>query len=230
MEEVTFPRIDHIALSEKVYLILRTKILNDELKFGEQIPIDEIAHQLGVSRTPVKDAVNRLALEGLVEKVPRRGTFVTTLTSQDVVELLDLRLLLELYAAEKVLENGRVELLLAEMEKCMANIDRAANNDGPDYDAYLSWNRELHLSLMRLADNNRLLQMYKSLNVHLQVARVHYSHTIEDVAQTQQEHQAIYEAFENGDWERVKKAISIHINNVKTTVLKALEAHVCRPS
>lgn len=223
MEEITFPQIDHTALSEKVYLILRTKILNDELKFGEKILIDEIAHQLGVSRTPVKDAVNRLALEGLVEKVPRRGTFVSTLTSQDVVELLDLRLLLELYAAEKVLEKGRVELLLAEMEKCMANIDRAANGDDPDYDAYMSWNRDLHLSLIRLAGNNRLLQMYKSLNIHLQVARVHYSHSVEDVSQTQQEHKAIYEAFENGDWEQVKKAISTHINNVKTTVLKTLE-------
>lgn len=226
MEEAMFSQIDHTALSEKVYLILRKKILSHELKFGEKVLIDEIASQLGVSRTPVKDAVNRLALEGLVEKVARRGTFVTTLTLRDVAELFDLRLLLELYAAEKVLENSRVELLLAEMEKCMANIDRAANSDDPDYDAYMSWNRNLHLSLIRLADNNRLLQMYKSLNIHLQVARVHYSHSIEDVAQTQQEHQVIYEAFENGNWEQVKRAISTHINNVKTEVLKTLEAHV----
>lgn len=221
-----FSQIDHTALSEKVYLILRKKILSHELKFGEKVLMDEIASQLGVSRTPVKDAVNRLALEGLVEKVARRGTFVTTLTLRDVAELFDLRLLLELYAAEKVLENSRVELLSAEMEKCMANIDRAANSDDPDYDAYMSWNRNLHLSLIRLADNNRLLQMYKSLNIHLQVARVHYSHSIEDVAQTQQEHQVIYEAFENGNWEQVKRAISTHINNVKTEVLKTLEAHV----
>ena len=221
-----FSQIDHTALSEKVYLILRKKILSHELKFGEKVLIGEIASQLGVSRTPVKDAVNRLALEGLVEKVARRGTFVTTLTLRDVAELFDLRLLLELYAAEKVLENSRVELLSAEMEKCMANIDRAANSDDPDYDAYMSWNRNLHLSLIRLADNNRLLQMYKSLNIHLQVARVHYSHSIEDVAQTQQEHQVIYEAFENGNWEQVKRAISTHINNVKTEVLKTLEAHV----
>ena len=221
-----FSQIDHTALSEKVYLILRKKILSHELKFGEKVLMDEIASQLGVSRTPVKDAVNRLALEGLVEKVARRGTFVTTLTLRDVAELFDLRLLLELYAAEKVLENGRVGLLLAEMEKCMANIDRAANSDDPDYDTYMSWNRNLHLSLIRLADNNRLLQMYKSLNIHLQVARVHYSHSIEDVAQTQQEHQVIYEAFENGNWEQVKRAISTHIDNVKTEVLKTLEAHV----
>lgn len=225
MEEVTFPQIDHTALSEKVYLILRTKILKRELKFGEKLLTDKMASQLGVSRTPVKDAVNRLAMEGLVEKVARRGTFVTTLTPQDVVELLDLRLLLELYAAEKVLEKNKVESLLTEMGKCMASIDRAANSDDPDYDAYMSWNRELHLSLIRLAGNNRLLQMYRSLNIHLQVARVHYSHTVADVAQTQQEHKAIHEAFESGNWQQVKKAISAHINNVETTVLRTLEAH-----
>jgi DNA-binding GntR family transcriptional regulator len=226
MDEATFSQIDHIALSEKVYLILRKKILNHELRFGEKVLIDEIASQLGVSRTPVKDAVNRLALEGLVEKKARRGTFVTTLTLQDVVELFDLRLLLELYAAEKVLEKGRVELLLAEMEKAMANLDKAANSDNPDYDVYMSWNRDLHLSLIRLADNNHALQIYKSLNIHLQVARVHYSHSVADVAQTQQEHRAIYEAFESGNWEQVKKTISTHVNNVKTAVLKTLEAHV----
>jgi DNA-binding GntR family transcriptional regulator len=226
MEEAIFPQIHHTALSEKVYLILRTKILKHELKFGEKIQIDEIASQLGVSRTPVKDAVNRLALEGLVEKVPRRGTFVTTLTLQDVAELLDLRLLLELYAAEKVMEKGKVESLLAEMKKCMSNIYSIANSDDPDYDAYMSWNRDLHLSLIRLADNKRVLQIYKSLNIHLQVARVHYSHSVEDVTQTQQEHQVIYEAFENGNWEQVKKAISTHINNVKTEVLKILKAQV----
>jgi len=226
MEEATFPQIDHTALSEKVYLVLRKKILRHELKFSEKILIDEIASQLGVSRTPVKDAVNRLALEGLVEKVARRGTFVTTLTLRDVAELFDLRLLFELYAAEKVLGKGSVGFLLAEMGKCMANIDRAANSDDPDYDAYMSWNRDLHLSLIRLADNNRLLQMYQSLNIHIQVARVHYLHSVQDVAQTQQEHQAIYEAFESGNWEQVKKAISTHVNNVKMAVLKTLEEQV----
>ena len=224
MSEVTFPRIDHTALSEKVYLILRTKILKRELKPGQKLLIDEIASQVGVSRTPVKDAVNRLALEGLVEKVARRGTFVTTLTSRDVAELQDLRLLLELYAAEKVLEKGRVELLLAEMEKCMANLDRVANGDHLDREAWMSWNRDLHLSLIRLADNGHLLQMYKGLNIDLRLGQVLlYSRGVEYLVQTQQEHRAIYEALKNGSWQQVKEAISIHINTTKGEALKALE-------
>ena len=227
MEETIFPHIDHTALSEKVYAVLKEKILKRELRPGEKVLIDEIAHQLGVSRTPVKDAVNRLAVEGLVEKVARRGTFVTQLTSRDVVELFDLRLLLELYAAEKILEKGKAELFLAEMGKCMANMEKAINGDEYlDYEAFMSWDRDLHLSLIRLAANNHLLQIYQGLNIHIQIARAHYLNSVEGALQAQQEHEAIYEAFNNGNWEQVKKALSTHINNVKTGVLKSLEAHV----
>lgn len=226
MEETIFPHIDHTALSEKVYAVLKEKILKRELKPGEKVLIDEIAHQLGVSRTPVKDAVNRLALEGLVEKVARRGTFVTQLTSRDVAELFDLRLLLELYAAEKLIEDGKVELFSAEMEKCVTNMEGAINGDEYlDYEAFMSWDRDLHLSLIGLADNNHLLQIYQGLNIHIQIARAHYLRSVEGALQAQQEHEAIYEAFNNGNWEQVKKALSTHINNVKTGVLKSLGTH-----
>lgn len=226
MEEPLFSHIDHTALSEKVYAVLKEKILRRELKPGEKVMVDEIAHQLGVSRTPVKDAVNRLALEGLVEKVARRGTFVTPLTSRDVVELFDLRLLLELYAAQQLLENGRAGLFLAEMGKCMADIEKAINGDEYlNYEAFISRDRDLHLSLVRLAENNHLLQIYQGLNIHIQIARAHYLSNVEGALQAQQEHEAIYGAFSSGDWEQVKKALSTHINNVKAGALKSLETH-----
>jgi len=224
MNEVTFPLIDHTALSDKVYEALKKKILERELKPGDKVQVDEVAHQLGVSRTPVKDALNRLALEGLIDKVARRGTFVSTMSAQDVDELFDLRLLMESYAAEKVLEKDKANSFLADIRQCMANIDRIAQDDDPDYDAYLAWNRDLHLSLIKLADNNRLLQMYESLNIPIQVARVHYLHSVESVTQTQQEHQAIYQAFESRDVEQVKQAIATHINSVRDAVLMSIEA------
>ena len=224
MNEVTFPLIDHTALSDKVYEVLKKKILERELKPGDKVQVDEVAHQLGVSRTPVKDALNRLALEGLIDKVARRGTFVSTMSAQDVDELFDLRLLMESYAAEKVLEKDKANSFLADIRQCMAHIDRIAQSDDPDYDAYLAWNRDLHLSLIKLADNNRLMQMYESLNIPIQVARVHYLHSVESVTQTQQEHQAIYQAFESRDVEQVKQAIATHINSVRDAVLMSIEA------
>jgi DNA-binding GntR family transcriptional regulator len=221
MPELTFPQIDHTALGDKVYEILKRKILERELRPGDKVLVDDVAQQLGVSRTPVKDALNRLAVEGLIEKVARRGTFVTTVSLQEVDELFDLRLLLETYAAEKVLERGVVEPFLAKMEEYMVNIDRIADSGSPDYYALMSWNRDLHLALITLADNNHLLQIYEGLNIHIQVARVQYLHSTESVRQTQREHRAIYEAFESGDLEQVKRAISTHINNVRAEIIEA---------
>ena len=221
MPELTFPQIDHTALGDKVYEVLKRKILERELNAGDKVLVDDVAQQLGVSRTPVKDALNRLAVEGLIEKVARRGTFVTTVSLREVDELFDLRLLLETYAAEKVLERGVVEPFLAKMEEYMVNIDRIADSDSPDYYALMSWNRDLHLALITLADNNHMLQIYEGLNIHIQVARVHYSHSTASVRQTQREHRAIYEAFESGDLEQVKRAISTHINNVRAEIIEA---------
>jgi DNA-binding GntR family transcriptional regulator len=219
--ELTFPQIDHTALGDKVYEVLKRKILERELNAGDKVLVDDVAQQLGVSRTPVKDALNRLAVEGLIEKVARRGTFVTTVSLREVDELFDLRLLLETYAAEKVLERGVVEPFLAKMEEYMVNIDRIADSDSPDYYALMSWNRDLHLALITLADNNHMLQIYEGLNIHIQVARVHYSHSTASVRQTQREHRAIYEAFESGDLEQIKRAISTHINNVRAEIIEA---------
>ncbi|HSR31290.1 MAG TPA: GntR family transcriptional regulator [Anaerolineae bacterium] len=222
--ETTFPHIDHMALTDKVYAVLREKILLRELKSGEKVHIDEIASQLGVSRTPVKDAVNRLALEGLVEKVARRGTFVTELTLRDVAELFDLRLLLETYAAKNILETNRTEPLLAEMKTCLTYMQRAIDGDEYlDYEGFMAWDRDLHLCLIKLADNRQLLQTYQGLNIHIQIARAHYLRSVEGALQAQQEHKAIYEAFQSGDVEQVNEALSTHVNNVKTGVLKSLK-------
>jgi DNA-binding GntR family transcriptional regulator len=88
----------------------------------------------------------------------------------------------------------------------------------------MTWNRDLHSFLIRLADNNRLLQMYESLNIPIQVARVHYLHSVESVIHTQQEHREMYQAFEDRDLEQVKRAIATHINSVRDAVLSSLEA------
>ena len=225
MTEPVFPHIDHTALSDKVYAILREKILKRELRPGEKVQIDEIACQLGVSRTPVKDAVNRLALEGLVKVVARRGTFVTELTQRDVSELFALRLILEQHAAERLLAEDRTEQVLAELEACIANMDQAICGDEyRDYEGFIAWDSELHMRLVALTDNQRLIQTYQGLSIHAQIARAHYLQSVEGARQAQQEHKAIYRAFENKDTADVERALAAHINNVKDGVLQSLAA------
>src|SRR5919199_1438099 len=110
--DITYQPLHYVDLTEQTYRGLKDKILRGELKPGTQISVPTTALALGVSRTPVNDALKRLANDGLVEIVPRQGTFVTQLTARDVAEIFDMRLMIELYAAEVVFQIGAVEQLL----------------------------------------------------------------------------------------------------------------------
>src|ERR1700728_190462 len=98
-----FERINHADLTDQTYEAIRGRILRRELKTGEQIPIDRVAADLGVSRTPVLDAIKRLSVEGLIGIRPRRGCFVLGLTIADIREIFGLREALETYAANCVI-------------------------------------------------------------------------------------------------------------------------------
>src|SRR5829696_3252000 len=87
-------------LSSRTYETIRDRILQGELPAGKRLTVRELAESLGVSVTPVRDAFNRLAADGLVAVSPRRGTYVASLTTRDVRELYDLRIMLEPAAAE----------------------------------------------------------------------------------------------------------------------------------
>src|ERR1700689_5021022 len=111
-----FERINHADLTDQTYEAIRGRILRRELKTGEQIPIDRVAAELGVSRTPVLDAIKRLAVEGLIGIRPRRGCFVLGLSVVDIREIFGLREALETYAADLVIAERRHRELADELE------------------------------------------------------------------------------------------------------------------
>lgn len=222
--DAPYPTLEHADLTEQTYAILKERILTRQLEPGEKIAVPEIAHALGVSRTPVTDALKRLAGEGLVEIVPRRGTFVTELTARDVDELFSIRMIIELHAAECILQDGKVDQLLADIEAPLLGMEQAIENgDYRDYEAFIINDRDLHLALVRLAGNQHLMRIYTGLNVHMRVARAHYLNNVEDARQAQREHEAIFEAFRAGDAEEVRRALAAHICNVKRGILRLLE-------
>ncbi len=224
MAEALAP-LDHTDLTEQTYGVLKDQILRRQLEPGEKISVDDIAHALGVSRTPVTDALKRLAGEGLVDIKPRRGTFVSELTARDVEELFDIRLLIELYAAETIIQDGCKEALLAELEHPIAVMRQATvDDDYGDYEAFIEGDRQLHHTLVMMTENHRLIEMYSELNVHMHVARAHYLNSVENARQAQQEHEAILAAFQSGDLPLVTKELGTHIINVKTRILELLEA------
>lgn len=216
----------HADLTEQTYRLLRDRILRREIEAGARVSVDAVADRLGVSRTPVTDALKRLAADGLVEIVPRRGTFVTGITNRDAAEMFDVRLMIELYAASSTLAAGRAAEAVAAMSAPMAGMDAA--NDGStyhDYEAFIDQDRLFHRAIVASVANDQLLRMYDEINVHMYVARAHYIQTVEAARQAQGEHQAIYSAFEAGDEQRVAAALETHINGVRDSVVAIIDRH-----
>ena len=223
--DVTYAPLDYIALNEQTYRVLKDKILRRELKPGEQISVPRVAAALGVSRMPVNDALKRLASDGLVEIIPRRGTFVTRLTASDAAEVFDIRLMVELYAAETILKAGKTEHFLASARAPLAAMEQAvAGDDFRDYEKFTANDRAFHLALVALTGNNHLVRIYGRLNVHTHGARAHYLDG-DNARQAQAEHKAIVEAFKSGAVDQVKQVLHVHITRVKGRLLELLDQH-----
>ena len=220
---ITYQPLDYTDLTEQTYKILKEKILRRDLKPGEQIAVPEVALALGVSRTPVTDALKRLANDGLVAIVPRRGTFVTELRVHDVAEIFDIRLMIELYAAELIFEAGAVDQFLQAVHVPMTGMEQAiVGGDFQAYETFINNDRDFHAALVQLTGNNRLIRIYTQLHVHTHGARIHYLDG-DNLRLALDEHKHIMDAFKRGNVDQAKAALRIHISTVKARILELLE-------
>jgi DNA-binding GntR family transcriptional regulator len=214
----------HADLTEQTYRLLRDSILRRQIEAGAKVSIDAIADQVGVSRTPVTDALKRLAADGLVEIIPRRGTFVRGITSRGAAEMFDVRLMIELYAAESALASGRGAVAVSSMDAPMAGMEAAGvTGTYDDYESFIDNDRLFHRAIVSTLENDQLLRMYDEINFHMYVARAHYIQTVEAAKEAQAEHKAIHTAFVAGDSDRVKAALAAHINGVRNRIVSIID-------
>ncbi len=191
--------------------ILRTNILGRGFRPGDRLDVRALAEQLGVSATPVKDAVTRLAAEGLVEIRPRSGTFVAELAPDAVAETFEIRRALECLAAERLVGQLTPDLL-ARFEAIIDAMERPVSNEH-DRAEHEQKNLELHALLVEASGNRRLAELYRSLNAHLTIARIHSRRRPQDerLEQERREHRAILEALTARDPTALINALDRHI-------------------
>jgi DNA-binding GntR family transcriptional regulator len=214
----------HADLTEQTYRLLRDRILRRQIKAGARVSVDAIADRVGVSRTPVTDALKRLAADGLVEIVPRRGTFVAGITSRDASEMFEVRLMIERFAAATALASGRAEAAIEAMRVPLAGME-AANDEGSydDYESFIDHDRRFHQAIVAALDNRRLLQLYEAINSHMYVARAHYIQTVAAAREAQAEHEGIHAAFAAADAGLVDAALTRHIDGVRSRVVAIID-------
>lgn len=217
-------RVLHADLTQQTYRVLRDRILRRQIEPGAKVSVDAIAEGLGVSRTPVTDALKRLAADGLVEIVPRRGTFVTGINARDAIELFDVRRMIEVFAAEWTLSSREGAAAVEAMSAHLAGMD-AANADGSyeDYEAFIDHDRLFHRAIVSTVGNGRLLRMYDEINVHMFVARAHYIHTVAAARDAQADHRSISDAFVTGDARRAIEALGAHIDGVRDRIVAIID-------
>lgn len=209
---IGFEPLMHADLGEQTYAAIRMRILRRELETGQKIPIDVIAAELGVSRTPVLDAMKRLAAEGLVEIRARRGCYVRALTTDDVREIFEVREAIELHGIRMAIREGRNVALARTLEEACEAMEAATAGDlYVDYDLFTEWDRAFHRAIVTASGNRRLQELYGNLHVHLHIMRVHYFRELEAAIRIKADHRAILDAIRNGDLAAAEAAMSAHI-------------------
>ena len=213
------------TLSDQVYSALLAAIVEQRLRPGARLTLDDLAAQLKVSRTPVRDAVARLAMEGLVQPSGRRGFSVTVLGVDALAELFDLRLMCELFAVETGL--GRLTPTLLERLESLARVCLMLNRseDTTDIIALALKDKALHQLIVGLAGNRRLNEFYEHLSIHVQTYRVRSPLLRGPAVEPAflNEHGAIIDALRGGQVEAAKAAIRAHILHAKQRALRSLE-------
>jgi DNA-binding GntR family transcriptional regulator len=203
-------------LNERVYDDLRTRILTRQEASGAKLSLHALADELGVSRSPVHHALTRLVSEGLLTVRPRRGYYVTPVTARAVAEGYDVRLALELLAAERTV--GHLDRLrLDSFAQLLDATDAAISHE--QWDAA---NAAFHEFQIDLAGNALLSRFYRELSVNLMMQVIRGGH-VEDHANLVTEHRGIVETFTAGDLSGAQSAIRQHIETGRRIALDAIE-------
>jgi DNA-binding GntR family transcriptional regulator len=227
-EPVYATPIEHADLNRKVYDQLRAAVLSGELAANQRLNLTTLSSQLGVSRSPVHQALTRLAAEGLVEVRSRRGYKVTPITRTAIVEEYDVRLALELLAAERTVGRLSAEQL-ARFRAALDDTLEPMDGDGPwDLHGFIRSNQAYHHLQLQFAGNRALLEVYANLRVSLLMERVlgagpfATNDALRDDLIAQ--HTALWEAYEREDLPGAQLVIREHLKLGERMAVEAIEA------
>ena len=203
---------DYELLNQKIYRILKTRIIKGNLKPGEKILESKIAEQLGVSRTPVREALQKIAAEGLVEIKPNLGMIITEFSFEDICEVLQIRGILEGLAASiaaKKINKEEIKKLEKNVEQMSISIDKN------DLVAYSDLNGEFHNLIFNVCGNKRLTKICNNLSNSDYRYRIRaLRNNPERIKSSLREHQEIVKALKRKDSEQADRLSQKHVKNI----------------
>jgi DNA-binding GntR family transcriptional regulator len=221
---MNLPKLDNSNLWDKTYAILKDLIVRREFKPNEKLSIPDLSIKLGVSRTPIRDALTRLEMEGLVKTVSKVGTFVNSLEIADVLDIIDTRLMLEFWVVEKLPTLSEKEYLV-KIKQLEDILEEAGNTvEKMPLGSFLKsdYNLRFHIEFIKMGNNQKNVDIYLAMMNYHYLAAENSLFTPEMVTSAIDQHKEILRALKSRNFEDLKAAIKLHLNDSKERLIDRL--------
>lgn len=201
---------EYLPLRDVVFNTLRQAILRGELKPGERLMEIQLANKLGVSRTPIREAIRKLELEGLVLMVPRKGAEVAEITEKSLRDVLEIRKVLEELAVQLACEKITQEEIV-QLERAAKEFERIVKNK--DVTKVAEADVRFHDVIYMATDNQKLISLLNHLREQMYRYRVEYLKRPESHTKLIKEHQQIIEYIQRREKDAASEIVCRHIDN-----------------
>ena len=210
-----FEQVSHGSLGNKIFDILRDRILNDEYEHVQKLNELALANELKISRTPIREALKQLELEGLVESIPNKGVYVKGFSPRDIDDMFEIRLALEGLAIQLAIDRmdevhlAKIKDVFELMEFYTAKKEQEKIND---------LNILYHETIYQATQSQYFEQLLKDVHYYVSVTSRHSITQPERLETALIEHRAILEAIIEGNKEKANETIQKHIRKTQMLV------------
>lgn len=205
------------TIRRRVYSHLREQILRGEYKPHERLFETKISEEIGASRTPVREALHNLELEGLIECLPKVGYVVKPISDEEVAEICEIRGLVETLAAQWASEKAREKLIEELKKNIVASEAKVAQCSAR---AFIELDAQFHEIIARLSGSTRLLELAQTLRHHMLRYRIQSIYATDNVFSAIEGHKGILTAIEKGTRDEIGFAIRTHLEQSKKDILR----------
>lgn len=204
------------TLADQAYELIKKSIINNELSPGDLLVEEDIASQMGISRTPIRSALTQLSFEGLVDMEPGKRARVSTISKKDIRDFLVIRECLEALAAElAVLE--MTDKAVSELENIV--FEQGECIDSGDFTRFVELDVLFHARIASITNNKKLHEFVENLNIQLQRFLILTGTLHKAARDAVQEHENIMEAFRQEDTHKAKEAMLYHVRRVSERMM-----------
>lgn len=212
--------INKSTLSEQIYTILKNDIINQKIKCGEKLTLKALQERFSLSSTPIREAMNRLSQEGLIDHVTNIGAKVVDLNSKDIIEIYDFCSILDVSALKLAIKNQKtVDLVLQLKESVRLQSENLSEENLKDF-IYHSDN--FHDILFKFADNLRLYNAAKTIRSQLSILTTKYQNFTIARSTVFLEHKEISQAVEDKEYDKAITLLTAHFEHARDYLLKNL--------